>query len=135
MKHINLYIANDGKEFYDETDCAMYEFDLRADEAQFKDRIDFYDASGNPIDILDPEQYDDVCCIIPHDEHIMEEYNEAYHDCNLDVLVDDMPYCMYHSDDYRMGILVYDAESNEWENLNEKVAQLQAELEFWKSRG
>lgn len=134
MRHIELYIANDGKEFHDEADCALYEFGLKANEGQFKNRINFYDASGNPIDILDPSQYADVCCIIPHDEHIMEEYHQANDDCNLGFYFDYMPECMYHCDNYHMGIFVYTTETDEWENLEEKLEQVQNKLEFWKSR-
>lgn len=133
MKHIDLYIADDGKQFDREEDCAMYEFTKRAEEGQFADRIKFYDANGKPIDVTDPEQYSDICCIIPKDEHILEEYEIAYWDCHLNHFFEDLPlFIPYHYGEN--GIFVYDDECDEWENLIVKAEQIQSELDFWKSR-
>lgn len=133
MKHIDLYIADDGKQFDREEDCAMYEFTKRAEEGQFADRIKFYDANGEPIDVTDPEQYNDICCIIPMDEHIFEEYYDAYWDCHFSCLFDEFPLLLsnYYGE---TGIFVYDDECEEWENLIVKAEQIHFELEFWSSR-
>lgn len=136
MKHIDLYIAEDGKQFDNYEDCAFYEFNCIATAGQFVDRIKFFDREGNSVDVLDPSKYENVWCIIPMDEHIMVEYYEAYYNSGIDICADYLPEpisrpeCYYSPD----CILVYQGECDEWENLTEKLEQVKNELEYWRNK-
>lgn len=81
-----IYIANDGKEFDDEYECANYEF---KNELQNLDSIKLYDSAGNELkDPMRESTYNTVHKIIVHsDEEIVElhavaEYTgfHAYYD-------------------------------------------------------
>lgn len=136
MKHIDLYIAEDGTEFKDFEDCALYEFNCIGKAGQFADRIKFFDHDREPLDVLNPSQYEEVWCIIPLDENIMQEYGDAYYNSGVDDCADYLPEPLAHPNRYYSPdcVLVYQSECDEWENLTEKLEQVQSDLEYWRGK-
>lgn len=135
MKHIDLYIADDGTKFNNREECARYEFNCMATARQFANRIKFFDKDKQPLDVCNPDTFEDVWCIVPMDESIMEEYNDAYYNSDMDDYADYLPEPITRPDCYYSPdcILVYHIEWDKWENLIEKLEQLQSEIDYWKN--
>lgn len=135
MKHIDLFISEDGEEFEDKEECALYEFKLKVEQRHLKDRIKFYDGvKGGELDITNPHDLESVWVIIAKDENALREMNEAYFESELDELYPYMPEPISVYDNYYpIGVFVYQEEDREWHNLTTQLEEIQDQLNYWRN--
>ena len=124
MTKKTIYVAFDGKEFEDEYDCREYE--LSENAKNIGDDLLTYDENGKQIFITQSD------CNYNRIDYVIIKSKIAY-DCFTKKMYDycDIPYLNEEevkSNNYKCSYY-YDYEYDEWRNINNKIAELQSQID------
>ena len=119
MKTKTIYIAFDGREFEDETECYEYEMDKQF--AEIQNELVMKDSKGNMVDIIDFDSCDYLVCKTKRAAEILYEWAVGYFGYNV-------PWNTKHAADE--GYYFYNYDTEQWEDIEEKIDELEERLSF-----
>ena len=119
MTEKTIYVAFDGKEFDDESDCREYELNTKLKD--IGDDLLLYDKNGKKIEKIDNQ------LLAESIDYIVVKSEKAY-----EYFVEQMDYFGLNYPDYYNSPICsycYDYDENEWINIEDRVQCLQLEID------
>lgn len=118
MTEVHLYVADDGTEFEDESECLSYEAGQRA--RGLKGRVVLLTETFRPIPLDNLEAWDDVWFVFVKDTEALHDLSDAW---DWDFAGMSPPPFLFGN---TAGLFYYDGDTDEWYHMGTRIQAFQA---------